>query len=121
MSNSPKKLDLKQFQEVSDNDITAEEELISSFDETYEDVFPKLIAACKCEDSKGARLQAHSLKGSSRSIGFVHMADIVVKMEDMFLKGRVKDGAQLIPQLQKEYEDVSQLMSEYMQLRIKCN
>lgn len=107
--------------EVSDNDVSAEEELISSFEETYDDVFPKLVAACRCEDTKGARLQAHSLKGSSRSIGFVNMANIAVKMEDMFLKGNIKGGQNMISLLQKEYEDVSALMGEYMQLRIKCN
>src|SRR6056297_4089166 len=74
-------LNMEQGLENTGGDLTFYRGLLKDFFDTYSNHADKIIQFVSEGDYKSAELEAHSLKGTSRMLGFEKVYDIAFQME----------------------------------------
>jgi HPt (histidine-containing phosphotransfer) domain-containing protein len=88
----------------------------------YLDDSPKLIQglvnALNTQDKEEMKINAHTLKSSSSSLGAMKLAELSKELECCTIVGDMEKPSILIPQILSEYKEVEKLMR---QILIKVN
>jgi PAS domain S-box-containing protein len=84
--------------------------LIDSYLTNSEPLIGAMRNAVAQGDPDGLRLAAHTLRGSSRSIGVVRVGEISLELETMGRNGLVAGAEELLDQLGKEFARAKQLL-----------
>src|SRR6056297_506790 len=105
-------LNMEQGLENTGGDLTFYRGLLKDFFDTYSNHADKIIQFVSEGDYKSAELEAHSLKGTSRMLGFEKVYDIALKME-LSLKEKDKAAFDLLVQPLKD--ELKRLFHEFEQ------
>jgi HPt (histidine-containing phosphotransfer) domain-containing protein len=70
-----------------------------------------LRAAARDEQPEALKRAAHNLKGSSNNLGARTMATISSELESLGKQGTVEGAAELVAQLEQEYQRVCQALA----------
>lgn len=84
--------------------------VIEIIDEYMTDARAQLVAfaeALRAQDAKSARDAAHSLKGTSASVGAQGLADVAMAAEQACQVGLITEAAEFIPRLEAAFAVVS--------------
>jgi two-component system, sensor histidine kinase and response regulator len=76
-------LDLERLRLVTDGESSLEEELLSIFLESSRETLHELHSALEAGDARLLRAHAHTLKGSSRTIGAIALGELAYELERM--------------------------------------
>jgi HPt (histidine-containing phosphotransfer) domain-containing protein len=107
MTSAPKErvmghIDYRMLNEVSGGDMAFERELLDAYATSIPAILNQLMTAADEADWKEAVLKAHSLKGSSRSIGAVKLADLCQKLEDAVHLENLTEARSIMAALREE-------------------
>jgi HPt (histidine-containing phosphotransfer) domain-containing protein len=94
-------IDYRMLNEVSGGDMAFERDLLDTYATSIPNILTQLMKAADDGDWTEASLKAHSLKGSSRSIGAVRLANLCQKLEDA-AHGENDDEARFIVEALRE-------------------
>jgi len=72
----------------------------------------KLSEAVKSKDGKGIKFYAHSIKGTARNVGAVHLSDIAKRLEDIGRESDLESADLVYEELKTEYEKVVSFLSQ---------
>src|SRR6056297_144921 len=103
-------LNIEQGLENTGGDLTFYKGLLQDFFNTYSNYAAKIIQLVSKGDYQSAELEAHSLKGTSRMLGFENVYDIALQME-MSLKEKEKSKFELLVQPLKD--EMKTLVHDY--------
>ncbi len=84
------------------------EELVVCFALRYreDDTFERLAAALDADDTEEAFRAAHTLKGSSGTLGFERLYREASDMTEMLRRGELERAKDSLPVLEEEYDNV---------------
>ncbi|WP_373481333.1 response regulator [Geminocystis sp.] len=92
------------------------EEVFADLMNAYLEDTPKLIQGLvnglKNEDRQEIKINAHTLKSSSESLGAMKLSQLSKEVEHCMIKGNLKKPTTLIPQILEEYNKVENLMRQ---------
>jgi len=92
------------------------EEVFADLMNAYLEDTPKLIQGLvnglKNEDRQEIKINAHTLKSSSESLGAMKLSQLSKEVEHCMIKGNLKKPTILIPQILEEYNKVENLMRQ---------
>ena len=95
-------LDVEHLRTVCGGDLEFEREIIGDFMAQVDPLYGSLAAAVAANDAAGIRFAAHSLKGSSRSLGAVALAEACARLESMGQSGDLGDAPRSLEHAQAE-------------------
>ena len=91
------------------------EEFIEEFiGDTVERIFA-LHQAVAAGDAQVLERQAHTIKGGSREVGALAMGEVCEALEELGALGSVEGTSSLIEQLEKEFNQATAALGEYLQ------
>jgi HPt (histidine-containing phosphotransfer) domain-containing protein len=91
------------------------ERVVGLFLETVPGILVKLRQAASSGDATEIGRAAHSLRGSSRELGALRLAQRCEEIEHLARAGKAGDAASILPALESEYEQVRPLLLEQIQ------
>ena len=108
----PEILDLEHLREVCDGDLAFEREIVGDFLAQVTPLHESLAAALAVGDAAAIRFAAHSLKGSSRSLGAVALGEACAALEEI---GNREDLARAPAALQRTTVEIGRLRQRIQQ------
>ena len=110
--------ELRQFQGEGEPDIV--QELAEAFQFETPPLLEALHVAVREQQAEALRRAAHNLKGSSYNLGAPTMATLSSELETLGKQGTVEGAAELLTQLEQEYQRVCQaLAAEGAEIHVK--
>jgi len=101
--------ELRQFQAEGEPDLL--QELAEAFQFETPPLLEALHAAVREQQAEPLRRAAHNLKGSSNNLGARTMAALSSELESLGKQGTVEGAAELVGQLEQEYQRVCQALA----------
>ena len=101
--------ELRQFQAEGELDIV--QELAEAFQFETPPLLEALHVAAREQQAEALRRAAHNLKGSSYNLGARTMATLSSELESLGKQGTVEGAAELVTQLEQEYQRVCQALA----------
>jgi HPt (histidine-containing phosphotransfer) domain-containing protein len=101
--------ELRQYQGEGEPDIV--QELAEAFQLEAPPLLEALHVAVREQQAEALRLAAHNLKGSSYNLGARTMATLSSELESLGKQGTVEGAAELVTQLEQEYQRVCQALA----------
>ncbi|BAQ65152.1 response regulator [Geminocystis sp. NIES-3709] len=92
-------------------------ELINAYLEDSPKLIQGLINALENKNLSEIKINAHTLKSSSASLGAMKLADLSKEVELSIIKGDLTNSSRLISQIMSEYEQVENLMRQELNKR----
>jgi HPt (histidine-containing phosphotransfer) domain-containing protein len=92
---------LRELRDANEPDFLTE--LIDLFTEDSEKLMQELRAACLAGDAEEIRQAAHTLKGSSGSLGALRLSKMYHEVEVLGRTKQIENLAGLMPRLEEEY------------------
>jgi PAS domain S-box-containing protein len=85
-------------------------DLINAYLEDTPKLIQGLVNALKTQNKQEMKINAHTLKSSSISLGAIKLSELSKEVEHCTVIGNMKKPATLIPQIISEYKEVEKLM-----------
>src|SRR5947209_6497061 len=101
--------ELRQFQGEGEPDIV--QELAEAFQFETPPLLEALHVAVREQQAEALKRAAHNLKGSSYNLGARTMATLSSELESLGKQGTVEGAAELVAQLEQEYQRVCQALA----------
>lgn len=101
--------ELRQFQAEGEPDLV--QELAEAFQFETPSLLEALHVAVREQQAEALRRAAHNLKGSSNNLGARSMATLSSELESLGKQGTVDGAAELVAQLEQEYQRVCQALA----------
>ncbi|MEI7633143.1 MAG: response regulator [bacterium] len=107
-------LDLRRIKEISAGNPELEAELINAFTSGCEKRLKDLREAINKGDSARTRLEAHTVKGSSRELGARDMTEAAAKLEAVAIDGLPDklEAIRMLDHLQKEFLKILRMLNQ---------
>ncbi|MBP1910208.1 PAS domain S-box protein [Methanolobus bombayensis] len=96
--------DRRSFMENIMDDITMAREIIGIFQKNAPRQFDELKESVNKEEIENIIKNAHSLKGSSASVGGISLSNISAEIEKLAGSGEIDAVVEMLPELEKNYE-----------------
>ncbi len=97
-------IDREYLKEISGGDVEFEQDLIHTFLESAPALIESFRSASESADSTAARHAAHTLKGSSRSVGAVAFANVCEEAEKAARAEEIEACRQLAGSIESAFE-----------------
>ena len=96
--------------------VAGDEELLCELMQMFlaDENWSEIKTAAEAGECERAFRAAHSLKGSSGMLGMNGLYGAMVKLTDEFRHGNLQSGRDLIPETEKEYTAIVELIKEYL-------
>jgi CheY-like chemotaxis protein len=101
--------ELREFQAEGESDIV--QELAEAFQFETPPLLEALHVAVREQQAEALKRAAHNLKGSSYNLGARTMATLSSELESLGKQGTVEGAAELVTQLEQEYQRVCQALA----------
>ena len=111
---------LKEFEQYGEDGASILIEAISLYLEDSQLQLNRLDASVKAMDGAGIERAAHSLRGSSATLGATRLAELCNALEDTAAKGIIKDAHDLLTQIDCQTAEV-QLALKTQSERLQAN
>ena len=100
--------------ESCEDDVQLAHEVLQDFRETAPSCLIRLAAAVTAADASLVRLEAHSLKGSSRTIGAQALAGAAVRLETAAASNDLSDAPSLLALVEIQMPKLISFISGYL-------
>ena len=103
--------------ESCEDDVELAQEVVEDFLHSTPQVLARLAQAIQDGDAVQARLEAHSLKGSSQTLGAEILAAVGLALEETAKRGDLPEMPPLLAEAESEVEQLCLELREYVQAR----
>lgn len=107
-------IDREYLSDISGGDTDFEKELIQAFIDAAPDLIKSFVNSVGLKDQPQAVYSAHTLKGSSRSIGACRFAVVVAEAEHAAREGDMKTCATLAPRIEQSFNEFLEAGTEFL-------
>lgn len=106
---------LERLLESCEDDAELAREVVEDFLQSTPQVLLRLTQALQGGEAVEARLEAHSLKGSSQTLGAEALAAIGLAMEETAKRGELGDAPALLAKAESEFQRLRWALMDYLQ------
>lgn len=117
MSDTQPEFRFDQLEDVTGGDPVFEIELLGEYLKSTPVELDSLRAGIAAGDSARICAAAHTIKGSSGTIGCVALPEVAAELEKMGRMGELEGASETFARLEMQYASVKQLLEERMQSR----
>jgi len=100
--------------ESCEDDVALAHEILQDFQQSAPNSLARLAAATAASDAAAVRLVAHSLKGSSRTVGAEALAAACAQMETAVAGGNLADVPGWLAEAERRFHDLNDVLSAYL-------
>ena len=113
----PEVLDLAHLRDVCSDDVDFEREIIGDFMDQIGPMFERLAGAVAAGEPSAIRFAAHAIKGSSRSLGAVALAEACGRLEAIEDAEGVADAGRLLDRAAVEVDRLRDRIQRHLEGR----
>jgi len=110
----PVPVNVQRLNDITDGDLSFEQELIESFLADTERHLTDLESAVREEDGEALKLQAHAIKGTSANAGARRLEEIAARIEEIRVEKESERARELLEDLRAEFERVREYLQDHM-------
>ena len=100
--------------ESCEDDVELSIEVLQDFRETTPSRLSRLFAAVEADDPNLVRFEAHSLKGSARTIGAEALAVVGARLEEAGKRGDLSDAHVLLAETERRLHNLNYLLAAHL-------
>jgi HPt (histidine-containing phosphotransfer) domain-containing protein len=104
----------ERLMESCEDDVMLAKEVLQEFRRTAPTRLSQLAAAVTALDSAQIRFEAHSIKGSSRTIGADALAAVIARLEMAGVSGDLSDAPVLLAEAEKRLSNLECVLTAYL-------